>query len=102
MTREGQGEDEDEDEAEAGVDVDARIEVVADTGAVAVAGPMAEEDVAAVAEPPGVVSVAVRAALVSTSLPVESSRRRCRQSYSEAEADQGRDSLMDQRSRGSG
>lgn len=93
-------------EGEAEADVDAGIEIVADsqtgTGLGTVAGPPMAEDVAAVGESFGVVSVAISAALASTSLPVGSSRRRCRQSYSEEETDQGRDGLRGQRSRGSG
>lgn len=91
-----------EGEAEAYVDAD--LENVADarTGPGTVAGPPMAEDVAAVGESSGLVAVANPAALVSTSLPVGSSRRRCRQSYSEEEADWGRDSLRGQRSRGSG
>lgn len=96
----GGGAGEVEDEAEA--DVDAGIEIVADARTGTVAGPQMAEDVTAVGESSGLDSVAIPAALVSTSLPVGSSRRRCRQSYPEEETDWGRDSLGGQRSQGSG
>lgn len=104
VTGAGAGAGEVEGEAEAEADVDAGIEIVADTqtGPGTVAGPPMAEDVAAVGETSGLVSVAIAAAPVSTSLPVGSSRRRCRQSYSEEETDWGRDSSRGQRSRGSG